>query len=130
MERISIGPGAQDSPISGTDAKRSDDEGSGFGEHSTLEALGKECVQIVKIGGHVKVTFPVLGDVERRAVSIVISAKEMWRTLDAPFHTLMPIRENRLFVCRIRSVDPVSSGNFRENVLARNIEALLEQRIT
>src|SRR5665213_2568400 len=58
-------------------------------QHLTLEALGKECVQIVQIGVHVKVALPVFGDVERRAESIVISAKEMWRALDAPFHALM-----------------------------------------
>ena len=96
----------------------------------TVEALRKECVQVVQIDLHIKVALPDFEDVERRAEGIVISAKEMWRALDVPFHSLMPIGKNRLFVCRIRRADPVSPGNFREHVLARNIEALLEQSIT
>jgi hypothetical protein len=47
------------------------------GKYLTVEALTKEGIQIVQIGLYVHVAVPVLGDVERWAEDIVVSAEEV-----------------------------------------------------
>jgi hypothetical protein len=47
------------------------------GKYLSIEALTKEGIQIVQIGLHVHVAIPVLGDVERWAEDVVVSAEEV-----------------------------------------------------
>jgi len=97
--------------------------------HLLLEALREERIERVRVAPDTKLTLLILGDVERWAEGFNFPAEEVRRSFDATRFTFMPFSAHGLIVFGVGAADTMRAGHAGKHVQARDVAALLEERI-